>query len=246
MRPGARKIAISLVMLIVLVGIVAGTLTATSGGFGHPQTGEFEVGVFHEPRTCGMCHPMQLEQYLGSMHNLAATDPFYTRIVKMAEADIPGISDFCYGCHAPGAVLTGQDPLDFDNLDPAAQNGVFCDFCHTISEATHMGNSGYKSSPGKLKYGPYGWEPPIFHTVKESALHDSAQFCGMCHDVSHPVNGLPLETTFSEFEAGPYPELGFKCQSCHMTPGSSGFPKLRLSTRAYGFAPVTATLSADS
>ena len=123
----------------------------------------------------------------------------------------------------PGAILTGQDPLDFDNLDPAAQAGVFCDFCHTVSGANHMGNSGYQSSPGKLKYGPYGWEPPIFHEVQESPLHDSAQFCGMCHDVSHPVNGLPLETTFSEFMEGPYPDLGFKCQSCHMTPGITEF-----------------------
>ena len=113
MRFGNRRWEIALVMFVVLAGVVAGSLTATSGGFGHPQSGEFEVGVFHEPKTCGMCHPMQLEQYLGSMHNLAASDPFFSRIVKIAEADIPGISDFCYGCHAPGGNTYRPGPPGF-------------------------------------------------------------------------------------------------------------------------------------
>lgn len=192
---------------------------AQDPGLGHPQSGMFEPGSFYDSQSCGMCHPDQFEQHAGSMHDMSATDPYYHRLVLMAEEDIPGIGAFCSSCHAPVAMLTGQDPLDLDGLDKPGRSGVGCDVCHTVSALDHIGNFGFTLTPGEVKYGPFGGDPPLFHTSEESALHDSAQFCGMCHDVSHPVNGLPLETTFSEFSEGPYPEMGYKCQTCHMTPG---------------------------
>ena len=45
-------------------------------------------------------------------------------------------------------------------------------------------------------------------------------FCGMCHNVNHPVNGLPLEATYTEWKNGPYAKEGIQCQDCHMTPGA--------------------------
>jgi hypothetical protein len=57
------------------------------------------------------------------------------------------------------------------------------------------------------------------HAVAYSAFHETAEFCGACHNVDHPGNGLHLEATYTEWKAGPYPAEGIVCQDCHMTPG---------------------------
>ncbi len=214
-----KSIIVLLISIPVLIVITLVSATATGTGLGHPQSGMYQIGDFTEPNTCGMCHPLQFEQWQGTMHNRSTDDPFYMRIVKIAEEDIPGISEFCHNCHAPVAVLTGQDPMNPESLDPAAKQGLSCDFCHTVSGMEHTGNFGYTSDPGTLKRGPFGAEPPIFHTTELSELHDSAEFCGNCHNVNHPLNGLALETTYTEFLDGPYSKEGYKCQTCHMTPG---------------------------
>jgi hypothetical protein len=194
-----------------------------AAGLGHPAAGKYRIEQFTDARSCGMCHPTQLAQWSGTLHAQSSADPFYQRVVHQAEADLPGVSEFCASCHSPIAIYTGQDELNPASLTGAAAGGLQCDFCHTVSAFRHLGNFGFENTPGMLKYGPFGAQPPIFHTVQESALHDSAEFCGMCHDVSHPLNGLALETTFSEFKAGPYPAEGVKCQTCHMTPGLTHF-----------------------
>jgi hypothetical protein len=217
------KLFAGMLAAIAVAAVVALALPpagdAQDPGLGHPQTGMFEPGDFYDSKSCGMCHPDQFAEHAGSMHDMSTTDPYYHRVVQMAKADVPGVEMFCSSCHAPIAVMTGQDPLDLDNLDKPGKAGVSCDVCHTISALDHIANFGFILTPGEVKYGPFGGEPPLFHTSEQSALHESEEFCGMCHNVNHPLNGLPLETTFTEFIEGPYPKLGYKCQTCHMTPG---------------------------
>ncbi|MDO9108308.1 MAG: hypothetical protein Q7U89_04865, partial [Coriobacteriia bacterium] len=57
------------------------------------------------------------------------------------------------------------------------------------------------------------------HESAYSAFHESAEFCGSCHNVDHPGNGMHLEATYTEWKEGPYAALGTTCQDCHMTPG---------------------------
>jgi hypothetical protein len=219
------KISLGVLVIVALASVLLPGLATRgqSAGLGLPQTGSFTIEQFTEAKSCGMCHPTQHGQWEGTMHALSADDPFYQRVVHLAQADLPGIADFCGSCHDPVAKMTGQNELEPASLTGAAAGGLQCDFCHTISELTHTGNFGFISSPGTVKYGPFGAQPPIFHTTQLSPLHDSAEFCGMCHDVNHPLNALALETTYSEFKAGPYPAEGFKCQTCHMTPGLTHF-----------------------
>lgn len=210
-------------ILIGAVLVLAAVLTGAASEFHHPQAAQFTAEDYHEPQVCGMCHPLQLEQWTGTMHARSTEDPFYLRIVRLASEDMPGIEGFCENCHSPIAVLTGADPLQPGELTGAARYGLSCDFCHTVSGYEHLGNAGYVSTPGDVKRGPFGGQPPIFHSVELSPLHDSAEFCGICHDVAHPANGLVLEGTYSEFINGPYPAEGYKCQTCHMTPGLTEF-----------------------
>ena len=207
----------SIVLALAIVGL------SMAASLGHPEAGKYTIDEFTDAKSCGMCHPTQFEQWQGTMHAESSTDPFYQRVVHIADEELPGIADYCASCHSPIAIYTGQDELEPDSLTGAAAGGIQCDFCHTVSSLTHIGNFGFQSTPGSVKYGPFGAQPPIFHTVELSPLHDSADFCGMCHDVSHPVNGLALEATYSEFMAGPYPAEGHKCQTCHMTPGLTHF-----------------------
>ncbi len=58
-----------------------------------------------------------------------------------------------------------------------------------------------------------------YHETSYSAFHETAEFCGACHNVDHPVNGLHLEATYTEWKEGPYAAEGIVCQDCHMTPG---------------------------
>jgi len=92
-----------------------------------------------------------------------------------------------------------------------------------ISDHEGIGNARYLVKPGKVKLGPFGeGKDPMAHEVALSEFHTEPRFCGTCHDVDHPVNGLPLETTYKEWEAGPYNVEGEErriCQDCHMTPG---------------------------
>jgi hypothetical protein len=66
-----------------------------------------------------------------------------------------------------------------------------------------------------------------FHPSKYSELHTKSEFCGLCHNVSHAANKLPLELTYDEWKNGPYntgnPETTVNCQDCHMRQ-RPGFP----------------------
>ncbi len=217
--PTLVQTAIAMLGLSAALFQAAPPTTALPPALGHPQAALFQAGDFSDAKTCKMCHTLQYEQWQGGMHSFATVDPYYLRAVKMARTDVPGIEQFCSACHAPVAVLSGLDPLDPAALTGAAAEGVTCDVCHSVSGKRQTGNFGYTLTPGTVKYGPFGAQPPIFHTTAQSALHDSGDFCGMCHDVTHPLNNLPLETTYSEWAAGPYAAEGVKCQDCHMTHG---------------------------
>jgi hypothetical protein len=103
-------------------------------------------------------------------------------------------------------------------MTEVASMGVFCDFCHTISKTKGVGNLPAISEPGIVKRGPFDDFKSPFHKVQFSEVHTSAEFCGLCHNVSHPTSGLPIEQTYTEWLTGPYRDAGTPCQHCHMTP----------------------------
>jgi hypothetical protein len=59
-----------------------------------------------------------------------------------------------------------------------------------------------------------------FHPTLYSELHTKSEFCGLCHNVSHAENKLPIEQTYSEWKNSPYntgnPLTTINCQDCHM------------------------------
>lgn len=176
---------------------------------------------FTEPAICGGCHNELYGQWQGSMHNNSFTDPFYQAVHRQASADTGGSIDaFCTMCHTPIGTLSGEvPPLEGPQISDISQKGVQCDFCHTVTGTTGLGNLMAQFAPSNVKRGPFTDAVSPFHESAYSELHTTSAFCGMCHNVNHPENNLPLEATYTEWKNGPYAAEGIQCQDCHMTPG---------------------------
>lgn len=191
---------------------------------GAPYTSE----DFDDPTVCMGCHAEIYEQWNGSMHANAYIDPVYQKEDEMASNETNGLTDeYCIKCHSPIGFLTGEIlPADRSNMGEISKKGVQCDFCHVVTAVSGI-NGAYDVEPGRVKRGPYDDSMPMYHTAEFSELHTSAEFCGGCHNVFHPVNGLPIEETYDEWLESPYntgdPDTETPCQHCHMTHGITHF-----------------------
>ncbi len=159
------------------------------------------------------------------MHANAYKDPFYQKEFHAASSDTDGLVDeFCSRCHTPIGVLAGEiPPIDGSKLSEIAHAGVQCDFCHTVSGSNGTGNAPFIITPGDTKWGPYKDSRSAFHNSEYLELHTRSEFCGMCHQVTHPVNGLVIDDTYSSWKNSSYGQQGITCQQCHMSPGITEF-----------------------
>ena len=188
-------------------------------------SGSLSSDQFERDGKCGGCHGIIHSEWEGGMHSLAEIDPFYKKEAEMASAETDGALDtYCARCHTPIGVVSGElPPVDGSKLSEIAKRGVQCDFCHTVSGSAGIGNAKFILTPGETKWGPFSDSVSPYHWTEYSDLHTKAEFCGMCHNVNHPTNDLPLEATYTEWKEGPYSEEGVQCQDCHMTPGITKF-----------------------
>ncbi len=193
---------------------------------------------YTDPEVCAGCHSDIYAQWNGSMHSAAHRDPVYQKLfLKASRETNTTFDDFCTRCHAPLAALTGETPsADNYQVSETAKKGISCDFCHTVNASTGIGNGAFTSSPGKVKWGPLNDSNySTFHATAYSDLQTRGEFCGMCHNVRHPFNGLVLENTYTEWKESPYNETT-PCQACHMTPGVTKF--MQNPGRAAAGAPI--------
>ncbi|MFQ5495823.1 MAG: hypothetical protein ACE5EX_10630, partial [Phycisphaerae bacterium] len=156
--------------------------------------------------------------------------------------------NFCIQCHSPTGVFENELPDYVDaatalpareSLSPVNQNGLSCDFCHSVTgpdlEGSLLGdgiaNASLEFAPGDVKIGPI--DDPVesaYHASTGSDFIRSPDFCGACHDVRIPkpdvITGEPfqrLENLFTEWQNGPYNSTDnpygkiIRCQDCHMS-----------------------------
>ncbi|MDY6850775.1 MAG: multiheme c-type cytochrome [Thermodesulfobacteriota bacterium] len=192
------------------------------------------VSQFIDPEECGNCHVQKYEQWSGSMHSKAFTDPLWRAATKMFFKEAVKEEELlemkaCIKCHTPlgfrsYSITSPGD--DYDKLAELPAQGIFCNWCHNIDEVTHIGDAGYEVAPGggeedpSTMLGPFKNAYSDYHPTKYSELHTRSEFCGLCHNVSHAANKLPLEQTYNEWKNSPYntgnPETTVNCQDCHM------------------------------
>ena len=218
---GAFKIRyIIIVMLTVLFTITCNGLAATP-----TEHGELTSDMFTDNTKCAQCHAIIHYQWEGTMHYNAFEDPFYQREFAAASNDTEGSLDiFCSRCHTPIGVVSGEiPPIDGSQLSTKARQGVQCDFCHVVSDSNGTGNALFVVTPGKTKWGPFNDSKSAYHESEYLELYTRSEYCGMCHEVVHPLNGLVVDDTYTTWKEGPYAEEGVVCQDCHMTPGITKF-----------------------
>jgi hypothetical protein len=172
---------------------------------------------------CSGCHMDIFNQWKGSMHSNAWTDPVYRSALSLMSRLSHGkIDNFCMGCHTPIGVVTREASPAGKNMSEAAVQGVQCEVCHNISRISGVGNGSYVLTPklnGKpLKFGPYTDAVSPIHDTAYSKLHTQSEFCADCHDVTHPFNRAPVERTYTEWRDSSYAGNGVQCQDCHMKP----------------------------
>lgn len=188
---------------------------------------------FEEPKACGNCHERQMKGWNGSMHSMAFKDPVLQAEWALAYKATDGKSlNDCGGCHTPIGITTGTVKFDPTlgkhggfTAAKAAEHGVSCDVCHSVSGSTAIhsptgspGNASLELNPGETKYGPLKDAKSGYHETQYSELHTKAEFCGNCHNIFHAENKFPIEHTYDEWKASPYAQAGIPCQDCHMVP----------------------------
>lgn len=161
-----------------------------------------------------------------------------------AGATAPTAFGACADCHAPGidGVAGGRDLHDAWGL--AYDKGVHCDVCHKVRDVEPslppgVGGRlvlGRPSEPGRnamfawdpVYYGPLIDVPNIVMGGSWQPEFELAVFCSGCHQQEQAAlvpgtqlaprwpNGLPVHTTYAEWQAGPYNRDATQCQFCHM------------------------------
>lgn len=203
------------VSLCVLVALFA------SAGSASAVLPNVPSSSFAPAEECG-CHAALLTQWSTSMHAKAITDPLYLYKLEQANKATDGaLGPFCNGCHTPIGVMSGEAiGADMSKASAVAKEGVTCDFCHQIKgTAGPLGNTSVDITADAVKRAQFKDAVSPAHATEYSAFHETAEFCGNCHNVDHPVNGMHLEATYTEWKEGSYSKDGIKCQDCHMTPG---------------------------
>jgi len=223
-----RRIRVGCVLAILLLAMMAST------AFALPS---IPIGEFEPSTGCG-CHGGLAAEWRPSMHAKALSDPLYQYKLAEAEKATNGaLGPFCNSCHGPIAVMSGQiKGVDQSQLTSASAEGVTCDFCHRVTGTNApLGNVSQVVARDDVKRAQIK-DPQAPHPTAYSAFHETAEFCGSCHEVIHPAfPGLHLEATYTEWKASPYAGQGITCQSCHMTPGPG--PTVPGPRRAAGTGP---------
>lgn len=200
---------------------------AVAGDCRQRPMGEYDAATFVGSEACAACHPQHYDEWQGSAHAYAVTDPVFWAGNEESFAT-NGIENFCITCHSPIADVTNATPTSHatavTDLIPQAQGGVGCESCHRIFDVT----GGIETLTGCEDYyfGPIADPVDSPHGAELSDAFGSAAFCAPCHNVniSHEDIGL-LTIEFTNFEwdaantaaGGTAEEPAIAtCQECHM------------------------------
>lgn len=144
-----------------------------------------------EAAHCGTCHKAVHDEWRGSAHGRAFTDPVYQRALKGRERP-----ELCHNCHTPARVLDRLGKMPKVRTDHV-EEGITCVSCHRRGEAIH---------------GPFGAETTAHASVQDAAFQGSSALCSSCHG-TRIADVLPVA---KDFEAAKLEQQGLSCTGCHM------------------------------
>jgi hypothetical protein len=200
--------SVSCVMVLVLASAAVAAAAGVPVAPGGATSDKFEPSS-----GCG-CHATFVEQWNRSMHAQALTDPLYlTKLEEAKKATDGKLGAFCNKCHGPIATLSRE--ID-GKMSAVSGEGITCSFCHqVVGLKGQPANTSHLVAADGVRRAQLK-DPQAPHPAAYSAFHEKAEFCGGCHNVLHPINGMHLEATYDEWKASPYAKEGVVCQNCHM------------------------------
>jgi hypothetical protein len=211
------------VIALVTVALLSGCSSdSTPTGDNGSDTGgqPFSAADFEAAENCGVCHPDQYNEWSGSMHAYALSDPVFFAVRELGQSQYVGALDgACTQCHSVIGRRGGETPwgpIDTAQLSPASREGVGCDLCHTVTSISNLGKGGVEFTPGHVKYG--STRNPVENPAHESEYHPlypTSEYCGACHDLVTD-QGLELEATFREWQKSGFAATAKTCNDCHM------------------------------
>ncbi len=229
---------------IVLAGLlwVMGFAEAGMPARGSPPA--LNAKGYTSSEVCAECHEDIHKTWKNSLHALSLSDPVfdaaYWEAIKLSKG---AAKPLCLRCHAPTTRIT----KDYDQRSPITEEGITCDFCHTI-KATNPLAAGepYTMRPGLTKWGPLRDAQSPVHKTEYSVTHTLSQFCGGCHEY-RARSGAVLMGTYSEWLASPYAGQGIQCQTCHMPVGEGQVvrPEVKAAARPINLHNIQGGHSAD-
>ncbi len=174
------------------------------------------------PETCGACHQEIYQEWKVSTHAHAWEDAqFQAELAKQHKKGWMGTRGdarwMCVNCHIPlenqheTQVIGLKDgrvekPISVPNqrfMPDLVDSAIGCATCHVKNG---------------IIYGPYGDTKAPHPVAKDEGLL-TPSVCLRCHQAEADFPALNLTCVFrtgTEFEEGPYPEQGYRCQTCHM------------------------------
>ncbi len=162
-------------------------------------------------QTCNACHAAIHDQWKGSGHATASTNPVYVEAVRAL-----GAPPLCQECHLPLTAQRADLPKGPGALgksarqpNPAwsptlASEGVTCAACHVR---------------GDVIVGPRDLAPERApHPVRREPALQTAEACAFCHQAALPgAEDRPFLDTVGEWSRSHFKEAGISCRDCHMT-----------------------------
>jgi len=223
-RAGSRLTR--LLGLISAISLLVMAFSAVMAADDDDKLGSIEYDKFSTPEYCGAsCHTDFYRQWQQSMMSQSYTHhwdeiEYFQLAVPHAERDsmVAGVKAGCNGCHAPLSYLAGDVPPPRPEEGSRANEGVQCDFCHSVVgiSADTAYNFNWVVEPGDVKYGPRESADSPNHKGAKSEFLASTEFCGSCHNEKSPYD-VWVKSTQLEWMDGPYAEDDTRCHDCHMT-----------------------------
>ena len=191
--------------------------------------------------SCGTCHQEIYREWSASAHARSATGKHFLNLYDGTDwhgnpnvgwvllGDHPLGAGVCNACHVPTMPLqaaipfSDDDYFDVRNAKGVAAQGVHCDYCHKI-QGVGDGKIGQahgrfnltllRPSEGQIFFGPL--DDVDRGEDSYSSLYRDSRYCASCHEGT--VFGVPVYTTYSEWQDSPARRAGKQCQTCHMAP----------------------------
>ncbi len=214
----------------VLSVLLSALLVLMVGPFLHSGSSIQTLKGITSSKMCKKCHEEIFGEWKNAMHSMSMDDPIFKASYMQAYFGTAGSAKFeCLQCHAPFTLMN----KDYDLTKDITQEGVSCDFCHSVKEV-HPGN---KSNPfvfdlGNTKRGPLSNTSSPAHDTEPSSLFKSSELCAGCHEYTNERE-VTILGTYSEWKQSPYPGENTQCQNCHMPliPGRTVREKIKKSAQ---------------